>query len=104
MLALQQEEQLLDDQMATRLAELFKALADPTRVRMIGLLAHAELCVGDLCAVLGMSQPAISHQLRLLRTMHIVAARKQGKHVFYRLDDEHIHSLFHQGLAHVEHK
>lgn len=104
MLALQQEEQLLDDQMAARLAELFKALADPTRVRMIGLLAHAELCVGDLCTLLGMSQPAISHQLRLLRTMHIVAARKQGKHVFYRLDDEHIHSLFHQGLAHVEHK
>jgi len=104
MLALQQEYLLLDDQTAARLAELFKALADPTRVRLIGLLAHAELCVGDLCILLGMSQPAVSHQLRLLRTMHIVAARKHGKHVFYRLDDEHIHSLYDQGLAHVEHR
>ena len=104
MSTVERAEQLLDPQTASRLAELFNALADPTRLRMIGLLAHAELCVGDLCALLEMSQPAISHQLRLLRTLHIVAARKQGKHVFYRLDDEHIHLLFHQGLAHVEHR
>jgi len=97
------EEHLLDGITATRLADLFKALADPTRVRIIGLLAHVELCVGDLCLVLGMSQPAISHQLRVLRNLRIVAARKDGKHVFYRLDDEHIHDLFHQGLVHSQH-
>lgn len=96
------EEHLLDGITATRVAELFKALSDPTRVRIIGLLAHTELCVGDLCLVMGMSQPAISHQLRVLRNLRIVSARKQGRHVFYTLMDEHIHDLFDQGLAHVQ--
>ena len=85
------------------MAELFKALSDPTRIRIISLLAHAELCVGDLCLVLGMSQPAVSHQLRLLRTLRIVSARKQGRQVFYTLLDQHIHDLYCQGLAHVQH-
>ena len=94
---------LLDGITATRAAELFKALSDPTRVRIVGLLAHAELCVGDLCLVLGMSQPAVSHHLGLLRSLRIVAARKEGKHVFYTLVDEHIHQLYHQGVDHVSH-
>lgn len=94
---------LLDDASAGRGAELFKALADPTRLRIVGLLAHTEACVGDLCTVLGMSQPAVSYQLRILRTLRIVAARKEGKHVFYRLADEHVHQLFRQGLDHVRH-
>ena len=97
------EAHLLDGIAATRVAELFKALSDPTRIRIISLLAHAELCVGDLCLVLGMSQPAVSHQLRLLRTLRIVSARKQGRQVFYTLVDEHIHDLYCQGLAHVQH-
>ncbi len=92
---------LLDEESAARVAELFKALADPTRLRIVGLLAHTETCVGDLCAVLGMSQPAISYQLRILRSLHIVSARKEGKHVFYRLADEHVHQLYRQGLDHV---
>jgi ArsR family transcriptional regulator len=96
------ENHLLDGITATRVAELFKALSDPTRVRIIGLLAHSELCVGDLCLVLGMSQPAISHQLRVLRNLRIVNARKEGRHVFYTLSDEHIHDLFDQGLAHIQ--
>jgi ArsR family transcriptional regulator len=95
---------LLDGITATRVAELFKALADPTRIRIIGLLAHVELCVGDLCLVLGMSQPAVSYQLRILRTLRIVAARKEGKHVFYTLADDHIHQLYHQGLSHTQHE
>lgn len=95
---------LLDAQTATHVAELFKAFADPTRVRIIGLLAHVELCVGDLCLALDMSQPAISHQLRVLRNLRIVTARKEGKHVFYKLDDEHVHALFHQGLVHIQHE
>ncbi len=94
---------LLDAKTATHVSELFKAFADPTRVRIIGLLAHVELCVGDLCLALDMSQPAVSHQLRVLRNLRIVTARKEGKHVFYRLDDEHVHDLFHLGLAHVQH-
>ena len=94
---------LLDGITATHAAELFKALSDPTRVRIVGLLAHTELCVGDLCLVLGMSQPAVSHHLGLLRTLRIVAARKEGKHVFYTLVDEHIHQLYHQGVDHVSH-
>jgi len=96
-------EYLLDGITATRVADLFKALSDPSRIRIIGLLANAEFCVGDLCLVLGMSQPAVSHQLRLLRNLRIVTARKEGRHVFYTLTDKHIHDLFHQGLAHVRH-
>ena len=102
-LALAAEEHLLDGITATHVADLFKALSDPTRVRIISLLAHTELCVGDLCLVLGMSQPAVSHQLRVLRNLRIVKARKEGRHVFYTLSDEHIHDLFDQGLAHVLH-
>ena len=94
---------LVNGPTATRLAQTFKALSDPTRVRIISALSHNELCVHELAACLGMSQSAISHQLRTLREMRLVRRRKEGRHVFYTLDDEHIHSLFHQGLEHVEH-
>ena len=94
---------LLDTATAAETAELFKALGDPTRLRIISLLAHTELCVGDLCLVLDMSQPAVSYQLRILRTLRIVQARKEGKHVYYRLDDDHIHQLYQQGVDHVKH-
>lgn len=93
---------LLNGITATHVAELFKALSDPTRARIIGLLAHTELCVGDLCLILGMSQPAVSHQLRVLRNLRLVTARKEGRHVFYTLTDDHIHDLFAQGLAHIQ--
>ncbi len=94
---------LIDDETAVRLAETFKALSDPTRVRIISALRQAELCVGDLARCLGMEQSAISHQLRLLRQLRLVRARKVGRHVFYALDDDHIHTLFLQGLDHVRH-
>ncbi len=97
------QERLIDGLTATRLAQTFKALSDPTRVRIISALSHDELCVHDLAACLGMSQSAISHQLRTLREMRLVRFRKEGRHVYYALDDEHIHDLFHQGLEHVEH-
>lgn len=61
------------------------------------------MCVGDLCLALGMSQVAISHQFRVLRILAIVIARKQGQHVFYTLTDLHVHDLYRQGLAHIEH-
>ena len=95
---------LLDGVTATRAAGLFKAFSDPTRVRIVGLLAHVELCVGDLCLTLGMSQPAVSHHLGILRSLRIVEARKEGKHVFYTLVDKHIHQLYHQGVDHVSHE
>ena len=94
---------MLDAAQANEVAELFKALADPTRVRIISVLAHAELCVGDLCLALEMSQPAVSYQLRILRTLRIVRSRKEGKHVFYTLDDDHVSQLYQQGLEHITH-
>lgn len=93
---------LLDGDTALQVARLFKALSDPTRTRIIGLLAHTEMCVGDLCRVLGMSQPAVSQQLRHLRQTNLVTMRRSGQHVIYTLADEHIHTLFHQGLSHIQ--
>lgn len=92
----------VDGVTATRMAELFKAKADPTRGRIISLLAHAEMCVGDLCLALGMSQPAVSHHLKLLRLLQIVRTHKEGQHVYYALPDDHVHALFCQACAHVE--
>jgi ArsR family transcriptional regulator len=66
-------------------------------------LSQTELCVYDLAATLGMSQSAVSHQLRSLRELHLVRYRKEGRHVYYQLDDEHIRDLFQRGLEHVEH-
>lgn len=94
---------LIDGPTATRLASTFKALSDPTRVRIISVLSQSEMCVHDLAAALGKSQSAVSHQLRTLREMRLVKHRKEGRHVYYTLDDEHVHSLFDQGLNHVEH-
>ncbi len=99
----QAQAQLVDGLNATQLAEFFKALSDPTRVRIISALSAAELCVCDLAATLGMSQSAISHQLRLLRQLRLVKRRKAGQIVFYSLDDEHVSALFHQGMDHVQH-
>jgi DNA-binding transcriptional ArsR family regulator len=95
---------LIDGLTATRLAETFKALSDPTRVRLISALSNSELCVCDLAATLGMSQSAISHQLRLLRALRLVKAAKRGRMVYYTLDDDHIEGLFRQGLDHVSHE
>jgi DNA-binding transcriptional ArsR family regulator len=90
--------------MAAQLAATFKALADPTRVRMLHALSHAELCVGDLANVLGMTESAVSHQLRLLRSLRVVRARRDGKLVFYTLDDEHVARLFQLSLEHLGHE
>lgn len=100
----QAQQTLLDGLTATYLADTFKALADPTRVRIISILLNTELCVCDLAATLGMTQSAISHQLRLMRTIRLVKSRKEGRMVYYTLDDEHIRDLFQRGLEHVEHK
>lgn len=83
------------------LAETFKALGDPTRLRMLTALAQAELCVCDLASLVGISESAASHQLRLLRTLRLVRSRRDGRMVHYRLDDDHIVGLLAQGLDHV---
>jgi len=83
------------------LAELFKALGDYTRVRILFALSVHELCVCALAEVLDMSQSAISHQLRLLRAAKLVRYRKEGKNVFYTLDDDHVRNLITQGFDHV---
>ena len=97
------EKELLDQPTAVEMAELFKALSDPTRVRIVSALSHVELCVGDLVDLLGMTQSAISHQLRTLREMRLVRTRRVGKNVYYTLDDEHINDLYHRGLEHIGH-
>ena len=84
------------------LADTFSALGDPTRVRILDALSHGELCVCDLAAVLSLSQSAVSHQLRLLRGLRLVRPRRDGRVVFYSLDDSHIVSLLKQGRRHVE--
>lgn len=97
------EAHLIQTPTANRLAELFKALSDPTRLRIISLLLDHEVCVHSLEITLGMTQSAISHQLRFLRQLNLVRYRKEGRHVFYALDDDHVRAIFAQGLLHVEH-
>jgi ArsR family transcriptional regulator len=97
------EQTPVDLETAERLAKVFHAIADPTRIRILSALAEAELCVSDLAAALGMSISAISHQLRLLRELRVVRKRREGKHVYYALDDDHVRDLFERGLEHVQH-
>jgi DNA-binding transcriptional ArsR family regulator len=97
-------DELIDGLAATRLAQVFAALSDPTRVRLISALSKRELCVCDLAAVLGMTQSAVSHQLRVLRNLNLVRYRKEGRVVYYALDDEHVQDLFERGLAHITHQ
>lgn len=83
------------------LAETFRILGDPTRLRIVDALAEGELCVCDIAEHVGMSESAVSHQLRLLRAQRIVRGRREGRCVYYTLDDQHILDLFQQGLRHV---
>ncbi len=83
------------------LADLFKALGDSTRVRILHALSFSELCVCDLASLLNMTSSAVSHQLRVLRGQKIVTYRKEGKNAIYRLVDSHVSTLLEQGLQHV---
>jgi len=91
----------LTDASAAALAETFKVLGDTTRVRLLDALSRSELCVHDLAGRVGISESAVSHQLRLLRGMRLVRPRREGRNIFYTLDDQHIVGLFVQGLEHV---
>ena len=99
----QVRENMLGDQEARSLADIFKTLADPTRVKMLFALMHRELCVCDLAAVINASESAVSHQLRILRTQKLVKFRRDGKILYYSLADDHVAILFRQGLEHASH-
>jgi ArsR family transcriptional regulator len=90
-----QEETLYD------LAELFKVFGDSTRIKILWALDEAEMCVCDIAFLLNMTQSAISHQLRVLKQAELVKSRREGKIVFYSLEDEHVKQIFDQGLIHI---
>ncbi|MCB9480427.1 MAG: winged helix-turn-helix transcriptional regulator [Desulfobacteraceae bacterium] len=83
------------------LAELFKVLGDPTRIKILDALSNSELCVCDIAGIMEMGSSAVSHQLRVLRAAKIVKFRREGKNVIYSLDDDHVRSLIQTGLDHV---
>ena len=83
------------------LAELFKVFGDSTRIKILWALVEAEMCVCDIAVLLNMTQSSISHQLRVLKQARLVKNRKEGKIVFYSLEDEHIKQIFDQGLIHI---
>ncbi|MCX6034000.1 MAG: metalloregulator ArsR/SmtB family transcription factor [Chloroflexi bacterium] len=92
----------LDEHTAAHVAELFRAFSDTSRVRILSILTRRELNVSVLAQMIGVSESAVSHHLRGLRQMKIVQARREGKEVYYRVDDEHIIALFQQGVKHVK--
>lgn len=94
---------MIDDNTVFNMSEIFKALGDSTRIKILYLLSIKELCVCDICETLNMNQSAISHQLRVLRNLKLVKYRREGKSVYYSLDDSHIVHLFNEGLEHVKH-
>ena len=89
-------------EMMEHIAELFKGFADPTRVHILSLLQkHGELCVNDIADAVGLSQSAISHQLRILKEMHLIKFRREGKNIWYSLADEHVKTILQMGLEHA---
>ncbi|MDR3270199.1 MAG: metalloregulator ArsR/SmtB family transcription factor [Peptococcaceae bacterium] len=90
-----------EDEILLNLADLFKVFSDSTRVKILCALQHSEMCVCDIAALLNMTKSAISHQLRVLRQTRLVKYRKEGKVVYYSLDDEHVGNIFEQGLVHI---
>ncbi len=93
----------LDELVAAQVAELFSALSDTSRIRIIAALTQNEKNVSALAEIVGISESAVSHHMRHLRQMRLVRARKEGRYVFYALDDDHINDLFRCGLEHVLH-
>lgn len=98
----QVKEQLPEDEVLYDLAELFKIFGDSTRVKLLYILSVSEMCVQDLAQLLGVTQSAVSHQLRALKASKLVRYRREGKTVFYSLSDSHVRTIIDQGLEHVE--
>lgn len=93
---------LPEDETLYDLAELFKLFGDSTRIKLLYILSVSELCVGDLAQMLGVSQSAVSHQLRVLKQSKLVRGRREGKTVYYTLGDDHVRTILDQGMEHVE--
>lgn len=83
------------------LAELFKIFGDPTRIRILYAMLDTERCVNDIAGILQMSQSSVSHQLRILKTSKLVKSRREGKSIFYSLDDEHVRAILNMGMEHI---
>ena len=94
---------MLDVEIIESLSKLFKVFGDPTRIKILWALNVHELCVLDICKVLGMTKSAVSHQLSTLKEAKLVRARREGKEVYYSLDDEHVKEIFETGIIHVTH-
>lgn len=94
-------EAMPEDEILYDLAELYKVFGDSTRIKILYVLLEAEMCVCDIAVLLGMSQSAISHQLRVLKQSQLVKYRREGKTVFYSLADEHVRTIISQGMEHV---
>lgn len=94
---------LLSPAQAKQAAAFLGILADVNRLRILSLLVSQEYCVGDIAAMLAMSESAVSHQLRVLRGHRLVDYRRQGRHMFYRLDDNHVADFYHAIIAHLAH-
>ncbi len=93
--------QVPDRQTQEQIAELFKGFADTTRVHILSLLSSQEMCVGDIAQEVALSQSAISHQLRILKQMHLIKYRRDGKNLLYSLADDHVRTILQMGLEHV---
>lgn len=91
-----------DEDKLRELAELYRVFGDGTRIKILYALAESEMCVCDISRVIGMTVSAVSHQLRVLKQARLVRYRKEGKTVFYALDDDHVRSIIGQGLEHIE--
>ncbi|NNU82750.1 ArsR family transcriptional regulator [Geobacillus sp. BMUD] len=98
-----EDHSFLDPRVIEEVSRIFKALADPTRIKILHLLSQEECHVGHIAEVLGMSQSAVSHQLALLRTLRLVKYRREGKMLVYSCDDEHVISLLKQAVDHAQH-
>jgi ArsR family transcriptional regulator, lead/cadmium/zinc/bismuth-responsive transcriptional repressor len=98
----QVQQDILSPQKAQRMAEFFSLMADANRLRLLSLLAKQEWCVGDLAAAIAMNESAVSHQLKTLRALRLVSYRKQGRHVFYQLQDHHVLDLYQAVAEHLD--
>lgn len=95
------EQHMPDEEKLYDLAELFKVFGDSTRIRILFVLFESEVCVCDLAEALGMTQSAVSHQLKILKNVELVRARREGKSVFYALADDHVRTIIRQGMDHI---
>ncbi|MCK9328429.1 MAG: metalloregulator ArsR/SmtB family transcription factor [Candidatus Cloacimonetes bacterium] len=98
----QVNQKMPDEELIKDIAEFFKILGEPTRIKIINILFLSEMCVCDISQIMGMNQSAISHQLKILKQANLVKYRKEGKSVFYSLTDEHIKQIFDQGMIHIK--